>query len=137
MAILAKRTGFGPSLASQTPTHENQFDGFAGEALEYGDACYVAADGYIYRTVGTSPADTALVHGFASQKQRANKPVTIYRNAYFGYTAEEGTGTVVPGKRYYVDANTAGAINDTVNGKACAIGGLNGTIIVTTTWDKV
>jgi hypothetical protein len=137
MAILAKRSDLSPSLSSQTPTPENQFDGTAGEAIEYADACYLAADGLIYRCVGATPADTSLVHGFAANKQREGKPITIYRNAYFAYTAESGAGAAVPGTRYYVDAATAGAINTTANGPACAVGALYGNIIVTTTWDKV
>lgn len=137
MPILTRRAGFEPSLSSQVPTHENQYDGFAGEEIGYGDACYVAADGLTYRCVGTSPAETALVHGFAANRAKSGRPITIYRNAYFGYTEEEGASNVVPGRRYYVDATTPGALNTTVNGQACAVGALYGNIIVTTTWDKI
>ena len=137
MALLVKRSDMAASLSSQTPTPENQIDGVAGEAIDYGDACYLGPDGLFYRCVGTSPASTALVHGFAANAQRANKPITLYRNAYFGYTAEADSTTAVPGTLYYVDGTTPGALNTTVNGHACAVGALFGNIIVTTTWDKV
>lgn len=111
MANLTKKTDIAPSLASQTPTPENQIDGVAGENIDYADLCYIGADGYIYRAhSGTALATQA--RGLAATKQRAGKPLTIYRCAAFGYTEENGATTCVPGKNYYVSA-TAGRLSDT------------------------
>jgi hypothetical protein len=108
---LTKRTDFLPSLASQTPTPENQIDGVAGEDIEAGDLCYIGTDGLFYRT-NTGSAAATKARGMAATSQREGFPLTIYRVAVFGYTETSGSGSAVPGTDYYV-SSTAGRLSDT------------------------
>lgn len=108
MATIAK-SGV-PSLASVLPPQNNSIPGLlAGEAIAAGDACYIATDGTIMRSNGTSANAAAKFRGVALVGASAGQPVTLWHNVKLRY----GAG-LTPGTDVYVAA-TAGAIADTAS----------------------
>ncbi len=104
MALIAKSGT--PSLASETPKGANRINGLlAGEAIAAGDACYIASDGTVMRSNGTSANAAAAFRGLAGGAAAAGEAVTVYRNVTFHY----GAG-LTPGASYFVGA-TAGRLD--------------------------
>jgi hypothetical protein len=95
-----------PSLASPIPSGGDVLRGLrAGEAIAAGDVIYVASDGTLMRSNGTS-ANAAAVGGWiAAGDAAAGEALTGYKNVSFYY----GSG-LTPGAPYYVGA-TAGRLD--------------------------
>lgn len=106
MALVTKVS---PSLASVLPPANTKITGLkAGEAIAAGDACYINADGKVWRAIGTTlGAAAAKVDGFALVAAPVGEAVTLIHDVVMRY----GSG-LTPGARYFV-ALTAGAL-DTV-----------------------
>lgn len=95
-----------PSLASPYPTGGNVLRGLkAGEAIEAGDACYVASDGTVMRSNGTSANAAAVGSWIAADTTPSGEAITCFKNVAFHY----GSG-LTPGAPYYVGA-TAGRLD--------------------------
>lgn len=107
-----------PSMSSVLPPQNNSTTGlFAGEAIAVGDVCYIASDGTVMRSNGTSANAAAKYRGVALVAAAVGDPVTLWRNINVRY----GTG-LTPGTDVYVSA-TAGAIADAATtGGTVAIG---------------
>lgn len=104
MALITKSGT--PSLSSPTPSRENTVTGLlAGEAIAAGDVCYVATDGTVMRSNGTSANAAAVGFGIAGGAAAVGEAVTLFRRANFHY----GAG-LTPGTPLYVGA-TAGRLD--------------------------
>lgn len=114
MALIAKSGT--PSLASPYPTGGNVLRGLlAGEAIEAGDAIYIASDGTLMRSNGTS-ANAAAVGGWiAAGDASTGEALTGYKNVAFHY----GSG-LTPGTPLYVGA-TAGRLADAASTGGTAV----------------
>jgi len=141
MPVLTKRTDSPPSLTNTLPNSADQLDlEYCGEAIGAGDACYIRkANGKVYRSVVDATHNPkGIVHGFAAQAQRANKPITLFMTARFGYTVESGTGAAVPGQNYFLNEAVPGGLTDTAGStatKAVAFGLDSGRIQVQANWN--
>lgn len=95
-----------PSLASPYPAGGDVLRGLlAGEAIAAGDVIYVASDGTLMRSNGTS-ANAAAVGGWiAAGAASTGEACTGFKNVSFHY----GSG-LTPGAPYYVGA-TAGRLD--------------------------
>lgn len=98
-----------PSLSTLTPDHSCQVGSglLAGEKIAAGDVCYIKSDGKVYKSDGSAADAAAAADGIAARAAVAGGPVTLYRNVEFHY----GSG-LTPGARFYVSAETAGALAD-------------------------
>lgn len=96
------------SLDMVTAQYAGQISGlFAGEALFLGAACYVAADGLVYKSNSVAADALAAVHGFTGRAVAIGEPVTLFGiGARFHYAA---TG-LVPGAQCFLSAVTAGQL---------------------------
>lgn len=104
MALITKSGT--PSLSSPTPSRENTITGLlAGEAIAAGDVCYIASDGTVMRSNGTSANAAAIGLGMAGGAAATGEAVTLFINCNFHY----GSG-LTPGAPYYVGA-TAGRLD--------------------------
>lgn len=106
MTLIAKSGT--PSLSSVLPP-QNCVIGSglkAGEAIAAGDVCYIASNGTVMRSNGTSDNAAAKARGIAAREAASGEAVTLFRNVEFAY----GAG-LTPGADYYVGA-TAGRLDD-------------------------
>jgi hypothetical protein len=104
MAVIAKSGT--PSLSSVLPGQDKTISGLlAGEAIAAGDACYINADGKVYKSTGAAANAAAKVDGFAAREAGINEAVTLVFDVNFRY----GSG-MTPGARIYLAA-TAGLID--------------------------
>lgn len=104
-----------PSLATLT-TQVNSMAGLlAGEAIAAGDACYINADGKVYKASGAAANAAAKVRGFATQAASQGEAVTLAWNVRFRY----GSG-LTPGINVYLSGAVAGGLAD-----AASTGGVN------------
>lgn len=105
MAVIAKSGT--PSLSSVLPGQDKTISGLlAGEAIAAGDACYIASDGTVMKSNGTSANAAAKVDGFAAREAGQGEAVTLVFDVNFRY----GAG-MTPGARIYL-FTTAGLIGD-------------------------
>jgi hypothetical protein len=104
MALIAKSGT--PSVSSDLVPQTNMIVGlFAGEDIASGDVCYIASDGTIMRSNGTSDNAAAVAIGIAPLAAATGEACTLYRNVNFHY----GAG-LTPGTLLYVGA-TAGRLD--------------------------
>lgn len=99
-----------PSISTAIPGPEHSFtSGLAGEAIAAGDACYIASDGTVKRSLATTTATDAtnVVDGFAAGAAATGQSVSLYWGVNFYYA----TG-LTPGTPYYL-STTAGALATT------------------------
>jgi hypothetical protein len=105
MAVIAKSGT--PSLSSVLPGQDKTISGLlAGEAIAAGDACYINADGKVYKSTGAAANAAAKVDGFAAREAGIGEAVTLVFDVNFRY----GSG-MTPGARIYLAA-TAGLIDN-------------------------
>lgn len=107
MAAIAKSGT--PSLASLTPQPggDKTRPLVAGEALGAFDACYIKADGTVWKSTGAAANAAAKVRGYAPQATSAGEVVTLLRNVRVRYGA-----SLTPGSDIYLSGATAGALAD-------------------------
>jgi hypothetical protein len=97
-----------PSLATQTPQPANRLTGLvAGEALAAGDACYINADGRVYRSSGAATNAASRVRGFAAVPAVTGEAVTLVYGVNFRY----GAG-LTPGANVFLSATIVGGLDD-------------------------
>lgn len=108
MAALTKNLT--PSLSTPSPGFEHRLPSgfYAGEAIGAWDACYMNADGKVYRSNGTAVNAAAVVDGYAAQPYAAGDPVTLYWGVHCAYA----TG-MTPGTPYFLSGTVPGGL-DTV-----------------------
>ncbi len=106
MAQVAKIAA--PSLASLLPNGTDLLAGLkAGEALTAFDACYIKADGLVWKSTGAAAAAAAKVRGYAAKTTAVGEPVTLYKNVRVEYGA-----ALVPGTDLFLSGVTAGTLAD-------------------------
>lgn len=107
-----------PSLSSQTPPQANQISGLlAGEDIAAGDVCYIASDGDIMKSNGTSANAAAQAHGIAAAEAKSGEALTLYRDVNFRY----GAG-LTPGASLYVDTTAGGLADAATTGGTAPVG---------------
>jgi hypothetical protein len=106
MAALTKNGT--PSLSTPSPGFEHRVPAglYAGETIGAWDACYINADGKIYRSTGAAANAAAVVDGFAFQPYTTGDPVTLY----YGVHAAYATG-MTPGVPYYLSGTVPGGLD--------------------------
>lgn len=119
MALLARGT---VSLDVSTGQFAPQISGlFAGEDLDAGAACFIAAaDGLVYQSNGVAVAEHAKVDGFTPRATASGQPVTLYGpGARFRYGA-----ALTPGANYYLHDGVG------VDGRLDTAATLGGTVVI-------
>lgn len=100
-----------PSLASLLPNHgsdKEHPDLVAGENLGAWDACYINANGMVYKATGAAANAAARVRGWCPDGGRnAGEAVTLLRNCRVEY----GSG-LTPGTDLYLSGTVAGGLAD-------------------------
>lgn len=96
-----------PSLASLTTQVESISGLFAGEALGPFDACYINADGKVYKASGAAANAAAKVRGFAAQAVGIGEAITLYTNPRVRYGA-----ALTPGIQLFLSGTVAGGLAD-------------------------
>lgn len=108
MALVTKSTLASMDAASGGLAPHLSDNLIAGEALGVADACYINADGMVYRANGTAANAAARVRGFTPRAIAAGQPVSLFgKGAKFEYASG-----MTPGADLYL-ATTAGGL-DTV-----------------------
>lgn len=108
-----------PSLSSMLPPQNCQIGSgkLAGEDIAAGDVCYLAADGTIMRSIGTTLGGAdAKADGIAARDAKAGEAVTLFRNVTFRYGAN-----LTPG-RLYVAAVAGGLDTAATTGGTAPVG---------------
>jgi hypothetical protein len=110
MAVIAKSGQV--FLSTAIPPTNCQLSGlYAGAALSAGDACYIkTSDGKVYPSIGTAANAAAVVDGFTPSDVPIGEVVTLIWAVHLRYGA-----ALSPGSFAYLDATTAGALNDTAS----------------------
>ncbi len=107
MATVAKSGT--PSLATRNPCPAHQVGSGlkSGAAIGAGDPCYIkAADGLVYKSIGTTADAAAKVDGWAAGASASGEAVTLLTDVDFYYGA-----AMTPGDRLYISL-TAGTIQN-------------------------
>ncbi len=96
-----------PSPCSRLWPANAQIPGLlSGEALAAGDACYIkAADGKVWKSIGTAINAAAKVDGFAAEAASVGEAVSLLFDMNFHYGA-----ALTPGARLYVSATAPGGL---------------------------
>jgi hypothetical protein len=91
-----------PSVSSTRPLTTNSLGGaLAGESIRAGDACYVGADGRVYRSIGARPDHAADVRGFAASNATEDQPLTLVFDIAmrYGERLRQGAALYLSGSR--------------------------------------
>jgi hypothetical protein len=91
-----------PAVVSPPPLAANSVGGArAGENIRAGDACYVGADGRIYRSIGARPDHAADVRGFAASDAAEHQPLTLVFDiaVRYGEQLRQGAALYLSGRR--------------------------------------
>lgn len=116
MALLTRAAD--ASVDASTAMFTEQISGkVAGEAIAACDACYVAADGMVYRSNGTAANAAAKVDGWAAQAATAGQGVTLFGR---GLRMRYGTG-LTPSALYYLAATAGGLDTAATTGGTVAL----------------
>ncbi len=126
---LVSRDDANVSIDASTAQIAPQLSGglIAGEALDAGAPCYIAADGQVYMSNGTAADIAAHVDGFCPAPRVAGEAVTLYGP---GTRFRYGTA-MTPGDNLYLEV-TAGRLGDaaTVGGTSVIARAISATEIV-------
>ena len=86
-----------PVVLSALALAANRINGsLAGEDIAAGDACTIAGDGKVYRSLGAAAGEAADVRGFAEAEASSGQPVTLV----FDVTLRYGDGLLGDGSLY-------------------------------------
>ena len=117
MAAIAKLGT--PSISTAVPTPAQSLSGLlANDTIAAGDACYINADGMVYRANGAAATAPAQVAGFAATAAVAGQAVSIYWHVNFNYGS-----ALTPGALVYLSGTVLGGLDSAAStGGVTAIG---------------
>lgn len=118
MALIARtaRVNFDANSVVYAPQISGNL--YAGENIDAGAPCYIAADGLVYMSDATANNIKAHCDGFAPVMRKTGEPLTLYGpGAVFRYS----DGLLTPGETYYLAATKGRLDSAATTGDASGI----------------
>lgn len=108
MALVNRRSAPGYDAVSAANAPQTPGNLYAGQDIDAGASCYIAADGTVMMSNGTAANIAAHCDGFAVRDAKQGEPITLYGP---GIILRYADAVLTPGATYYVAA-TAGRLDD-------------------------